>query len=61
MGPLERAVLGQDIVETMKSDIHLSCKYVEIQSLFHREHSESMLEVSTGSILFRELIDNCEI
>jgi len=61
MGPFERAVLGQDIVETMNSDIHLSSKYIKLHLLFHRKHSASSLERSTGLILLRELIGICEI
>jgi len=61
MGPFERAVLGQDVVETMKSDIHLSYTYIELNSLFHRKYSASSLERSTELILFRELIGSCDI
>ena len=60
MGPFERAVLDQDIVETMISDVHLICTYIKLQLLFHRGHCASSLERSTGLILLRELIGSCE-
>jgi len=60
MGPFERAVLGQDIGETMKYDIYLNCTYIKLQFLFHREHSASSLERPTGLILQKELIGSCD-
>jgi hypothetical protein len=61
MGLFERAVLGQDTGETMKSDIHLNWTYTKLQLLFHREQSASSLEISMRLILLEELTGSCDI